>query len=128
MSFEKVEGHIFNLSTVKVCKLNKIDPKVKIAILITFPFEYTCLLITRTTKPSPLADDASVFGQRRLRLRSPVDDTDEVSYSGLQPLPPPPSLTLFTGLLQGLKKTKTNKSRLCPMTWIFPKCNQQLSD
>ncbi|XP_052624656.1 uncharacterized protein LOC111917613 isoform X2 [Lactuca sativa] len=26
------------------------------------------------------------------------------------------------------KKTKTNKSRLCPMTWIFPKCNQQLSD
>ncbi|CAI9268975.1 unnamed protein product [Lactuca saligna] len=26
------------------------------------------------------------------------------------------------------KKTKTNKSCLCPMTWIFPKCNQQLSD
>nr|KAJ0206949.1 hypothetical protein LSAT_V11C500251340 [Lactuca sativa] len=91
--------HIFNSSSVKSknCKLNKIDPKVKIAI--TFPFACTCLLITRTTKPSPSADDASASasGQRRLCLRSSVEDTDEVSYSALQPLPPPP-FTLFTEL------------------------------
>ncbi|CAH1426698.1 unnamed protein product [Lactuca virosa] len=54
-----------------------------------------CLL---PTTPPPLANDASAFGRRRLHRRSPVDDTYEVSYSGLQLLPPPPSFTLFTGL------------------------------
>ena len=44
-------------------------------------------------------DDASAFSRRRLRLRSSVDDTDEVSYSGQQPLLPPPSFTLFTGTI-----------------------------
>nr|KAJ0200766.1 hypothetical protein LSAT_V11C600313510 [Lactuca sativa]KAJ0201327.1 hypothetical protein LSAT_V11C600318840 [Lactuca sativa] len=64
-----------------------------------FPFACTCLIITRTTKPSPSADDASASAssQRRLYLRSSVEDTDEVSYSALQLLPPPP-FTLFTEL------------------------------
>ncbi|CAI9270046.1 unnamed protein product [Lactuca saligna] len=42
----------------------------------------------RTTKPSPSPTTPPVFSRH----------TDEVSYSGQQPLLPPPSFTLFTEL------------------------------
>nr|KAJ0195043.1 hypothetical protein LSAT_V11C700352230 [Lactuca sativa] len=80
---------------------------------------HRCLHLWLTTSPSPVSGRrhirsllirtttasassffhivlASAFGQRRLHRWSPVENTYEVSYSGLQLLPPPPSFTLFT--------------------------------
>ncbi|XP_042752652.1 uncharacterized protein LOC111880645 [Lactuca sativa] len=82
---------------------------------------HRCLHLWLTTSPSPVSGRrhirsllirtttasassffhivlASAFGQRRLHRWSPVENTYEVSYSGLQLLPPPPSFTLFTGM------------------------------
>nr|KAJ0221774.1 hypothetical protein LSAT_V11C200080270 [Lactuca sativa] len=116
--------HIFN--SVKICKLNKIDPKVKIAI--TFPFACTFLLITRTTTPPPSADDASASGlQSTTQTKSPtpansrfcllllsrcLQDTCDLSFEGLGSIATRLALKLTTSPIAAASLGQVYKGRL----------------